>query len=319
MMKKRLSKGGAVGLAFAVMLSAFVIPNAYAATAIDVDANCSIAFSIGGEYEELDTTPVTVDLYKVATVDEVGRYTELDEYGDLGLASVNDKTTAADWEKIAGVAMDIVEKDSTTPTKTITIENAEGKAEDLETGMYLVVARTAQAADYEYSFTPYLISLPDNYYSETNPDDSWIYTDVATGLKAEQTDRYGDLVIDKTLASMNASLGDASFVFQIEAVKENKTVYSDAVSITFTAAGEQSLTVEHIPAGAEVTVTEVYSGASYSTASDAVQTTKIVADSDEASVSFTNEYDNRNNGGSSVVNHFENNDGNWEWTPVGSE
>ena len=70
--------------------------------------------------------------------------------------------------------------------------------------------------------------------------------------------------------------------------------------------------IEHIPAGANVTVTEVYSGASYELTTEATQHAVIAAD-DIAGVSFENEYDHRNNGGSSVVNRFTYNEGDWDW------
>ena len=103
------------------------------------------------------------------------------------------------------------------------------------------------------------------------------------------------------------------------------------VSISFDAAGKKQVLVENIPAGAEVTVTEVYSGGSYAPVDGANRfETVIVADEvveDElrtetvAAVTFENEYDDRLNGGSGVVNHFEEDVINeetglkgWKWT-----
>ena len=45
-----------------------------------------------------------------------------------------------------------------------------------------------------------MISLPNNYYTEENQDDTWVYNLVganAIGLKPAYEDRYGDLVIEK--------------------------------------------------------------------------------------------------------------------------
>ena len=69
----------------------------------------------------------------------------------------------------------------------------------------------------------------------------------------------------------------------------------------------------NIPAGAQVTVTEVYSGSSYQVVGDNVATTVISAE-DPAEVSFVNTYDDENNGGSSIVNHFDYTEGTWTWT-----
>ena len=102
-------------------------------------------------------------------------------------------------------------------------------------------------------------------------------------------------------------------------------MYSDVVSLVFDAAGTKSVTIENIPAGAQVTVTEVYSGASYSLTADTAQTqqVQIVADGEEGapvSVSFENEYNESLNGGSSVENHFNYTEpadpadtGTWSW------
>ncbi|WP_341460254.1 sortase [Eubacterium ramulus] len=70
MMKKRVKQGSAILLALAVALSIFVLPGVWAASAIDVDRkDCSVEFSVGGEYEELNTNDLSVKLYRVASVD----------------------------------------------------------------------------------------------------------------------------------------------------------------------------------------------------------------------------------------------------------
>ena len=127
--------------------------------------------------------------------------------------------------------------------------------------------------------------------------------DVTAGLKPGQEDRYGDLEIDKTLISYNASLGEATFVFSIEAEKDGKIVYSDVVSVVFDGTGTKSIVIRNLPAGAKVTVTEVYSGASYERTTEESQTVEIAADS-IAKTAFENEYNHQMNGGTSVVNHF---------------
>lgn len=190
-----------------------------------------------------------------------------------------------------------------------------GVISDLETGMYLVQAETVQTSEYTYDFTPYLVSLPNNYYSKENPDDTWVY-DVTTGMKPQQTQRYGDLEIFKDLTEYNASLKDALFVFQVEGTRNGEQVYSDVVSIKFNQAGKKSVLVKHLPAGTKVTVKEVYAGGSYSNTSGDTQETVIVAEGitdNPASVSFTNTYNGKLIPGTGIVNHFENKDGEWSW------
>ena len=118
------------------------------------------------------------------------------------------------------------------------------------------------------------------------------------------------LKINKRLANHNATTGKkATFVFQIEItpLKSNKTE-TRIESLDFEAAGDSSVTITKIPAGAAVTVKEVYSGASYKLISANDQTTKIIATDEKGapvSVSFTNDVDDNMNGGYGVKNNFK--------------
>lgn len=313
-MKKIIKKGSALALALVLTLSVTVLPKVYAAIDIDKDRSCSITFELDGEYEELNQLAVPIHLYKVAEVEETGEYKALPGYEELDLGSISDETNAEEWEKMAGKASELVKTLQAEPNVSTEMRAAEGQptgtAGNIPTGMYLVAAESVKSAEYVYDFTPYLISLPNNYYYSSGSDE-WVY-DVTTGLKPSQTELFGDLVIEKTLTSYNATLGSADFVFQVDAEKDMKIVYSDVVSLSFDAPGTRTAKITHIPAGAQVTVTEVYSGASYQLTSSETQTAVILAD-DAVSVSFENEYNDHLNGGSSVVNHFIANDGNWDW------
>ena len=70
-----------------------------------------------------------------------------------------------------------------------------------------------------------------------------------------------------------------TFVFQIEGTDENgETVYSNVAATTHSSAGTVDAVAERIPAGTRVTVTEVYSGASYELVSQGTQEGLITAD-----------------------------------------
>lgn len=90
-------------------------------------------------------------------------------------------------------------------------------------------------------------------------------------------------------------------------------VYSNVVSMTFKNPGTESVTIADIPAGADVTVKEIYSGANYTLTSDVAETVVILADPAETEqellegpveVYFANTYDGRLNGGTVRVNSF---------------
>lgn len=317
MMNKRLKQGSTFLLAVALTFPLLTLPGAKAASAIDTDAECSIEFDISGNSSELLSASIPVNLYKVASVDVSGNYTATGTFAKLDLSSVsadNLDTAAATWSERAAEAKKLL-KDDTEPTTTVTLTQGRGTATGLNTGLYLVDTPEVVTTNYTYTFTPYLVSLPtNNYYS--NGNDDWIYDltkeyNSAVGLKPEEHARYGDLKINKTLAHHNATTGKkATFVFKIEITPLKGKTETRIESLDFEAAGDSSVTITKIPAGATVKVTEVYRGASYKLISENDQETTIVATDkdakgDPASVSFTNDVDDNMNGGYGVRNNFK--------------
>lgn len=315
-MVRNLRKGIVLAVVFVVLLAVTRPGTAYGAPGIDLEQRCSIAFVLDGTYEELHTMELSIRLYQVAEVKESGAFEALADYQALAedLLAVDEHTTATIWEQMAETAAEIAATDADSPA-VVTMQDGAAEAKDLSTGLYLVMVEPVEATVYSYTFAPYLVALPGNSYAESG-NDEWEY-EVEARLKPDRADLYGTLTIEKTLDSYNATLGGASFVFRIEAVKENKKVYSDVVSLTFDRAGSKSITLEAIPAGAEVSVTEVYSGAIYQAVSASTQQVQIVASGAaqaQAKVAFRNTYDGRLNSGSGIVNHFTHEeDGTWNW------
>lgn len=327
MMNKRLKQGSTFLLALALTFPLLTLPGAKAASAIDTDAECSIQFDISGNSSELLGASIPVNLYKVASVDVSGNYTATGAFAELDLSSVSaDKLddAAATWadraKKAQGMLTDSDGNTTVDPTKTVTLTNGRGFESGLETGLYLVDTPKVVTTNYTYTFTPYLVSLPtNNYYNNGQTSDDWIYDltkeySSAVGLKPEQHERYGDLVISKELVDHNATFGDkATFVFQIDITTLDKKTETRIEELTFSAAGKDSVTITKIPAGSSVTVTEIYSGASYKLTSQNGVTATIVANDEKESgqagetavVSFTNEHDGRTNGGYGVRNNFK--------------
>ena len=319
MMNKRLKQGTTFLLALALAFPLLTLPGARAANAIETNRKCSVAFNVSGEDNELtaDGTDIIVNLYKVADVDVSGNYTATKDFTGLNVSSVSadDKDAAAsEWADRAKEAQKML-KESVEPTATVTLAAGTGSLADLATGLYLVDTPEVVTTNYTYTFTPYLVSLPtNNYYS--NGNDDWIYDltkeyNSAVGLKPEEHARYGDLKINKTLAHHNATTGKkATFVFKIEITPLKGKTETRIESLDFEAAGDSSVTITKIPAGATVTVKEEYSGASYKLTSANDQNATIVATDrgakvDPASVSFTNDIDDNMNGGYGVKNNFK--------------
>ena len=322
MMNKRLKQGSTFLLAVALTFPLLTLPGAKAANAIDTDAECSIQFDIGGNSSELLSASIPVNLYKVASVDVSGNYTATGTFAKLDLSSVsadNLDTAAATWSERAAEAKKLL-KDDTEPTTTVTLTQGRGTATGLDTGLYLVDTPKVITPNYTYTFTPYLVSLlTNNYYSGNGASDDWIYDltkeyNSAVGLKPEQHVRYGNLVINKELVDHNATFGNnATFVFQIDITTLDEKKETRIEELTFSAAGNDSVTITKIPAGSHVKVTEVYSGASYELASAKSQETDIIANPEKetevefrpAEVSFINKHDGRTNGGYGVKNNFK--------------
>lgn len=321
MMNKRLKQGSTFLLAVALTFPLLTLPGAKAASAINTGQKCSIEFDISGNSSELLSASIPVKLYKVASVDESGNYTGIGAFSKLDLSSVsadNLDAAAATWAERAAKAKKLL-KDDTEPTTT-TLTQGRGTATGLDTGLYLVDTPKVITTNYTYTFTPYLVSLPtNNYYNNGQTSDDWIYdltkeSNSAVGLKPEQHVRYGNLVINKELVDHNATFGNnATFVFQIDITTLDKKTETRIEELTFSAAGDDSVTITKIPAGSHVKVTEVYSGASYELASAKSQETDIIANPEKetevefkpAEVSFINKHDGRTNGGYGVKNNFK--------------
>ncbi len=267
--------------------------------------------------------------------------------------------TNESWQQLAQQAADATFQSGKAADVTVEIlDNDRLTATDLTAGLYLIIARgrgltpeeyivrkegnseegeddggvatIAWSDSYVFTYSPQLISLPgkeadsEGNILTSNPGD-WIY-DASAVLKPELGGRFAALRIDKELLSFYAG-SPATFVFSVEATLQGALVYSNVLSMTFNGPGSQSELVEEIPVGAEVVVTEVYSGNTYrSTAgTSTVQTvTMNNIGPDEAGfsniASFQNEYDGTGRNGSAITNHFEYADDGagmaWNWTQI---
>ena len=210
------------------------------------------------------------------------------------------------------------------PTATRNIEKGNPAViGSLGVGMYLIVPQETFNSDStrKYVFTPYLTALPSSDYTQTGAgSDDWQY-DRTIYLKGEAQPQFGKLTINKTLQNYNATLGLTTSVFEIVGKDaQDNVVYTNVASVTHDGAGEQSVTLENIPAGIIVTVTEVYAGASYEIDGENVKTATIVSDeavgpgNAEASVAFTNKLNGGHDSGYGLMNEFKaGEDGDWEW------
>lgn len=191
------------------------------------------------------------------------------------------------------------------------------------------IVTLAHSKSHTYTFLPELVALPSRMTTDRDPETgqltvenntannvAWQYDSTVT-LKPDVGYRYADLRIVKNLPAyvQNQSQEEVSFVFQVEAfmtrtdvdgtvAREN--VYSDVVALKFSQAGRGDVVIaDKIPVGAQVTVTEVYSGADY-TPDRQTQTIQAVPspEDSEAVAAFTNTYQGTMTTGGAVVNRF---------------
>lgn len=268
---------------------------------------------------------VPVNVYKVADMNVSAEFTPTEAFQGMDFNVVMNKdTNAATWENLAKGAVEKL--NGVEPTKTGAIKNGNSAVIDgLDVGMYLIMPQETfnRDATRKYVFTPYLTALPSSDYTQTGTgSDDWQY-DRTIYLKGEAQPQFGKLTINKTLSNYNETLGLTTSVFEIVGKDaQGNVVYTNVASITHDGAGTESVTIENIPAGITVTVTEVYAGASYEIdGENVIKNATIVSDeavgtrNAEASVAFTNKYNGGNDSGYGLMNEFKvGDDGAWEWT-----
>lgn len=324
-----IKKACAIALAAILFVPGISFIQTYAANGINMDKMCILTIAAdGSEYaEEFKEMEIGVSLYKVADYETTGRFTAVGAFAEMDFSEVDSETTADDWLILAEQAAGYIS--AAEPAAQTVVKTEEGSdvakavVEDMEVGLYLVVPEDTYNPEYsnKYTFTPYLTALPTYAYNSEEVITGWNYEPVI-GLKAGVEEQYGNLKITKKLENYNQSLGPVTFVFAVKAVSPTGTVvYDNVVSTTHSEAGSETVTIEDLPATATVTVTEVYSGASY-TASSAeivegitIYSEKAVEEgAAESSVTFTNKYDGGTKGGYGVLNRFESDGaGGWIW------
>lgn len=334
---RNLKRGCALALAALLTLPCVNLMQTKAAGPVIQDQACELTVAVdttqtvwgtgvdaGLGAADFEGMTVPVNVYKVADVNVSAEFTSTAGFADLDFNVVMDKeTNAATWEDLAKRAVEKLGNVDSTATGNI-VNGSPAVISGLGVGMYLIVPQETFNSDYtrKYVFTPYLTALPSNDYTQTGTgSDEWQY-DRTIYLKGEAQPQFGKLTINKTLSNYNETLGLTTSVFEIVGKDaQGNVVYTNVASITHDGAGTESVTIENIPAGITVTVTEVYAGASYEIdGENVIKNATIVSDeavgtrNAEASVAFTNKYNGGNDSGYGLMNEFKvGDDGAWEW------
>ena len=228
-------------------------------------------------------------------------------------------------------------------------------------------ATIANGTAKQYIFAPILVTVPNRGLTDlgtgvidasefeysieagnTANRNEWDANEIAIDLKIGWKDLLTKFQINKNLVkyeTMSNRTDPAVFVFRIDAVdKKGKNVFSDVRSISLTAAtgeaGSEPITIDNVPVGATVTVSEDYPGADYKCigatitgttgnvdSNYVVTFTSIPAPAEEEEdgalvlVTFKNDYTDTWKDSGSVTNKFtrekNEDDGeiSWKWTP----
>lgn len=149
-----------------------------------------------------------------------------------------------------------------------------------------------------------------------NPQYTILYdepqTDAEGGIRLTVTNRLpmGEAQLIKTLNRYNATLGGATFVFDVKAELDGQLLYSNILTTDFAAPGQQYVSMGKFPVGTVITVEEVYSGSCYELVSgEALQT--LIMEQDETTgevpvqtAQYVNDYNEKLVSGAGIINAY---------------
>ncbi len=311
----------------------------------NMDNSMSVTVSVGdGIREKLSAVPpeegtICFDLYRIANITENGfafqateKYAALEE--ELSKASMlPNSDSAPDWQALAQQAFTLAVGGEGTVVNTPSGADYTGLSLDVKNsvskGLYLLVARETLenrtiVKSVSYTILPQIICVPTKLSADgsaavsTLAEGEWVY-DQQIVLKMSVEPASGAIRIDKTLTGHTGD-EEVLCVFRVDAYYPSPEILysSEVYSVVFDASGSKSLLIEGLPIGAVVHVTEVYSGANYTSSVPAPGFLDVtVREGETASVAFTNTRDNERSGGG-ITNHFtyhvKDGGGTWDWT-----
>ena len=211
-------------------------------------------------------------------------FVKLDSVDEIPLEDASfDLYKAEDMEEDEETGMLVPKEDAEPVTSVTTDEDGVGDLGSLLVGNYYLI-ETKAPAGYKRIEEPIALEVAKDDVSfdgeDVTPEDG-----IATiSLTIYNDPKFGDLRITKYIDKFDTS-ETATFIYDVVAKIDGKVVFSTVAVLSFVKDADPvtqlSTIVENIPAGAEVTVTESYSGSHYTFASDPEQTATIVANRTE--------------------------------------
>ena len=268
--------------------------------------------------EQIASESVEVRLYKIASANKDSKYDtynytfDVEGFTDLGKDFDQASIAGEGWQEMADAAKELVTAETPVAASSVSATDEVGSLAtfaNIADGLYLVLVDDTATASYEYSFVPAIVSLPSKVDATgamvfDTSEGRWTNTEpevpVVMFLKYQEKARHGDLVINKVVTDFKGE--PATFVFHVVDTATNGDIYDNYAAITYP--DQTSTTLTQIPAGIEITVSEVYFGARYEIdgPNDLVVTTVA---NESVSVSFTNAPNGSPTyGGHGIENHF---------------
>ena len=157
---RKLCKRGAL-LGAAALIAALLLALSAPAMALDAIApDKSGSLTIETEYADAPLSGLPVAVYRVADVDEHGRFTLTSDWAESG-APVNDLNLASQWSASAAALADWAQAHSLAPEAAgATAADGTVRFSALTAGLYLVTGEMLEQDGMAYTCAPYLVSLP---------------------------------------------------------------------------------------------------------------------------------------------------------------
>ena len=273
--KNRLFRASVILAVLAIVFSVPATINAEESARLETSYKCGLTVK---PYEPEDsqlTANTVIDIYLVATASKDKGY---DSYSYTLTSAFSSLDLTKSWDEVAEAAGAIFFNNYATLAKVADGVDAGTEIQNLEWGLYLVVARGKELENYiverkdvkvtlsqtstqNFYYAPSLVSLPTKIREpgegEANTADPtpWIYNPTII-LKPEIEDRYGDLIIIKELNSYKVD-EEVTFAFYVTYDEPGVIVAEGAeakkikkvFNLNFKNKASSSVTVKHLPAG----------------------------------------------------------------------
>ena len=167
--------GKVIGILVCMLLSIFYTPiKAQAYSRVDTEQMCSIEISA-------DTEGVAFRIYQVAEMSEIAEFTVTDTFS--GYSVELEQEDQEGWRAQALALAGYVQRDQIAAlAEGVTDEAGMLRITDLTPGLYLVLGTSYETENVRYTFTPFLVSLPN-----LTESDEWEYHPVIRPKYEQQT------------------------------------------------------------------------------------------------------------------------------------